>query len=306
MVNSTNNTVWVGQQINLTNMVLGSATNAAVTSYHWAIPGANNTTNDTAFYDYEPNATNSCYTNLFTPTNYTTNSSCNFYWSSAGSNQVVYCTNVIYGQTNVVSATFNVSRPSAWIFATNGSIYADTNYKASGYPYLHYGNFRAGGVPGIKFYETNSALPSGFIATNVWNQIIVSDTTKRVGSSTTTTNSFGYDGDYDWEYPYSTNTPTSDSPGTPLRSDLTSVSRNFTATMYLMWQAATNSVNGDKTVVVPLRKYTWQWSGTATNNAGTWGLFPGSTNASATDINVDVTNEPTWSTNAAHNYYPVP
>jgi len=43
MVNSTNNTVWVGQQINLTNMVLGSATNSAVTSYHWAIPGANNT-----------------------------------------------------------------------------------------------------------------------------------------------------------------------------------------------------------------------------------------------------------------------
>jgi len=307
MVNSSNNTVWVGQQINLTNMVLGSATNAAVTSYHWAIPGANNTTNDTAFYDYQPNAENSNYTNLFTPTNYLTNSHVNFYWSSGGSNQVVYCTNVIYGQTNVVSATFNVSRPTNCVVsATPGNV--GVGVTSRGVPILYDGLGPAKTLsPGISFNETMGALPPGFTATNVWNQIINQDAeTWTTGASSMSSNRFGYDGANDDEYPYDVGDTTRDSPRGPLPSTNTALTRAFRATMYFMWQPASSSVNGDKTVVVPLRSYQWNWQGTATNGAPSagWGLEIGTNYPGAT--NVDVTVEPQWSTNAFFNWNPYP
>ena len=102
-----------------------------------------------------------------------------------------------------------------------------------------------------------------------------------------------------------------DSPGSILQTNYTSVSRNFTATMYLMWQPnSTNAaVNGDSVVWVPLRSYQWNWSGTATNaspttNNGTgWGVATSSL-PSSTATNVDTTNEPTWSTNSANNWNP--
>lgn len=134
-VSADNNTVCVGQQICLTNVISGIPTNA-ITSYQWTIPGANNTTNDTAFYDYEPTAMNSNYTNLFTPTNYTTNSYCNFYWSAGGTNTVT-CTIVIYGQTNTASATFNVVRPFAEIMVTNGPTTIDEGNPSL--PFLRFG-----------------------------------------------------------------------------------------------------------------------------------------------------------------------
>jgi hypothetical protein len=287
MVNATNNTVCVGQQINLTNMILGSATNAAVTSYHWVIPGANNTTNDTAFYDYEPTVTSSNYTNLFTPTNYTTNSYCNFYWSSGGSNQVVYCTNVVYGQTNVVSAMFNVSSPQAKINATEGTI------GINGF-YLVFGTTNYGMI-----FSPTSSGPAGFAGTNQWVQVIQGQT-NIVTTPTNTVSSSGCD----TQFPYPKAPPgsagTVDSPDSILAGTYLTVHRDFNATMYLMWQPySTNAlVNGDNTVLVPLRAINWNWSGTATNNSG-WSLVPGSAVYPSNTNDFNVTSEPAWTNDGA-------
>ena len=86
---------------------------------------------------------------------------------------------------------------------------------------------------------------------------------------------------------------------------------DFAATMYETWQAnsAAPLVNGDRTIPVAVKSYSWGFSGTATNaspttNNGTgWGLQ--ATNIlDSPSTNVDVTNEPTWSINATNNFEP--
>jgi len=295
-INSTNNTVWVGQQVCLTDVVSGVPTNA-ITSYHWVIPGANKTTNDTAFYDYQPTAYNSNYTNLFTPTNYTTNSYCNFYWSSGASNQVVYCTNVIYGQTNVVSATFNVSRPTDIITTPQiGAITAGTNDPDfPGEARLAFGNVSSFSTVGILF--TNAAPSAASIGISRWVQLITSDVVTNMPSGVADISRDGCDGLPN--FPYNSGPQANDSPNGPLFSTNTSTSRYFNATMYLMWQPTNSLVlNGDKTVMVPLKGYPWHWSGTAVNTSGTW-TGPTSPQYPPTNAaNIDVTNEPTWTTNS--------
>jgi hypothetical protein len=303
-INSTNNTVVVGQQINLTNMISGVLTNA-ITSYQWHIPGANNTTNDPAFYDYQPSATNSCYTNLFTPTNYTTNSFIQFYWSSAGTNQVS-CTTVIYGKTSTVAATLNVLRPTSSLTASTTTTSLQTDNPRL--PRVIFADV-LGGTNGIIFTGTVSA-PAPFTGTNVWNQIVNNDV-EQVRSPLTSfqIQSSGYDGTKNNWYPYQEFVGANpvDSPGQGLFSFETNNTRQFTATMYLMWKADTNSVNGDKTVAVPLRSWQWNWGYTVTNAApstnGTsaWGIQASTNYPSYGLTNVDETNEPTWSTNEAFN-----
>ena len=303
MVNSTNNTVWVGQQINLTNYISTSIPASAITSYQWHIPGANNTANDTAFYDYKPNTTSSNYTNLFTPTNYTTNNYCNFYWSSGGSNQVVTCTEVIYGQTNTVTATFNVSRPTDIITTPQiATIKVDTGDSSySPQPALYFGDIVTGTIPGITF--TNAAPSASILGNNLWVQIINSAVITALPSTgSVPVFHSGVDSAKGFPYPsLNGGLDTQDSPdlSLPFPTSLTNVSYNFRATMYLMWQP--NSSHGDKTVMVPLKAYPWHWGGTAVNTSGTW-TGPESPSYPPTNAaNVDVTNEPVWTTSFGTN-----
>jgi len=301
---TTNNQVVVGQQMNMTNFISGGFATNAVTSYHWAIPGANNTTNDTAFYDYEPTAQNSNYTNLFTPTNYTTNNYCNYYWSSGGTNQVVSCTTIMYGQTNTVAATLNVERPVAGIATATGT----TTIFSYGSTHLVVFGDATTGINGMTFTETNS-VPSPFTGNFIWNQLVNTNSVVRTGLVPTSFSSFGYDGGDGNYYPYHyiTGSTAVDSPQTTLYSDDATSLRQFTATMYLMWKASTNSVNGDKTVAVPIRSWQWNWNSEATNSApstnGTsaWTLLYGTNYPSPGLANIDATNEPTWSTNEFYN-----
>jgi hypothetical protein len=315
-INSTNNVICVGQQINLTNIISGVPANA-ITSYQWAIPGANNTANDTAFYDYEPNATNSCYTNLFTPTNYTTNSYCNFYWSTGGSNQVVYCTNVIYGQTNVISAAFNVLKPEADISNIQGTISVDANFEdghgVATFPHLHFGRPHDTGdtnVPGMTFTHSSPAFP--FTGTYIWIQTLNGDSltfTAPGKSPLSIVSPPGVDAGRppNVTFPYDSDAEspggTQDSPGSPLFASDQTASRSFSATMYLMYRPFTNSLNGDKSVMVPVAAWPWNFSATATNSTPNtnrietgWYLLNSTPPTTIQDV---LTNtEPQWATNA--------
>ena len=322
-INSTNNTVCVGQQMNMTNIITGVPT-TAITYWKWSIPGANgSTTSDTAIYGYAPTAQNSNYTNLVTPTNYLTNSTgipfCNFYWTAPGTNQVS-CTTVIYGQTNTVTATLNVLGPNATESATHGTIAADMNFHIGStpvtIPFLHFGDTVT--TPGMTFSQTTTSPPPTatgftFAGTNAWVQVLTNTTVgvTPIGGTTVTKTTFGCDGGRGNNFPYpnasvGANTSTmEDSPGAPLTSANYSVSRNFNATTYVMWRC-TNAPNGDATILVPLKSYQWNWSGTATNGAPSagWGLDPSTTNyPDSPNTNIAATNEPTWATNAAYNYH---
>ena len=320
MINSTNNTVAIGQQVNLTNIISGVPTNS-ITYWKWIIPGANGSTNnDTAIYGYAPTAENSNYTNLVTPTNYLTNSSgipfCNFYFTAPGTNQVS-CQTVIYGQTNTVSATLYVFGPTATESATHGTIAADTNFHIGStpvtIPFLHFGDTLT--VPGMTLSQTTASPPPTaagltFSGTNAWVQVLTNTSYGyTAGGTTVTKTTFGCDGGRGNNFPYpnasvGANTSTmEDSPGAPLNATNSSVFRNFNATTYVMWQC-TNAPNGDATILVPLKSYQWNWGGTATNGAPSagWGL-ESSNYPSSTATNIAATNEPTWSTNAAYNYH---
>jgi hypothetical protein len=312
-ITGTNANVWVGQQICLTNSISGVPTNA-ITSYLWHIPGVTGSTNDSAIYDYEPNQLNSNYTNLVTPTNYTTNSYIKFYYCGDATNLPVSCTQVIYGQTNTITATLNVQRPNAVISTDHGIIAVDagsywtiqsgTNYVIDPSTALHFGSVLTGATPGMKFGVNASVFPTGSNnSTNiVWNQVVNSDLSviSTATSALTSTNSGGYDsGGEPGDYPYDYGNEADDSPGRAgLQTNYTSCTRSFTATMYLMWQPSTTMVGGDKTVPVALRCWPWHWSATATNGAPSagWGL-ENSTYPSTTS-DVDVTVPPIW-TNAA-------
>jgi hypothetical protein len=304
-ITGTNANVWVGQQISLTNMVMGSPTNSIVTSYQWHIPGVTGSTNDPAFYDYEPNQLNSNYTNLVTPTNYTTNSYINFYYCGDATNLLVSCTQVIYGQTNTITATLNVQRPNAFITALHGIIAVDAGNWSSGdsSTALHFGSALPGATPGMKVGVNASVFPAGSNGMNnlIWNQLINSNYTRLTTATGTLilTNSGGYDclRPPNDSYPYPSNgNEVDDSPGRAgLQTNYSSCTKSFSATMYFMWQPSTNMVGGDKTVVVALRCWPWQWSATATNGApgAGWGL-ESSNYPSVTVPDVDVTNPPIW------------
>jgi hypothetical protein len=53
---------------------------------------------------------------------------------------------------------------------------------------------------------------------------------------------------------------------------------------------------------VPLRAVNWSWSGSATNNAGTWTLESGSTH-SVNPSSFDTTTYPQWNSNVTNFLY---
>jgi hypothetical protein len=303
------NAVWVGQQINLTNMVLGSATNATVTSYQWGIPGA-------AFKSYAP-LTNSPYTCNYTTNNLSdyTNNFMSYYWSDGATNRIVTCTNVIDGQTCVATATLDVNRPGAGIIAKNeGPIAVDNNFFENAYStYFHDGGQTNPPPtrPGMLFYETNSLSPAN-TGTFGWVQMITSDSIDLVVTESGTSLPAGVtNSGLDTTFPYGSGPATNanDSPNeglVPVGSGETEQNtRSFVATMYLIWQPTTNMVGSDNVAWVPLRGINWNWYGYATNNGSGWGLA-NSTNSSVSLTNdydpltqSTFTNEVRWTNNAS-------
>jgi hypothetical protein len=267
---------------------------------------ADRTPNDTAFYGYAPDANNSNYQNLFTPTDYTKNNYCNFYWSRAAGPQVVKCTATVYGQAVTTYAILNLLRPTnVNLAASNQSplqvstLYASayaSQVPISGDPYLCYGLNRSSQY-GIYFTPTGSS-PSGSAGTNEWIQTINTTYVNRITSSgshphtTSGLDTYYPDADFDQTG------AAYDSPAGALVTDDMSATRSGTFTTYWMWKpyADDPALNGDNTIWVPLRSYQWSFNESCTNapptpdNSTGWAISASSTNSPAP--NIDATNEP--------------
>lgn len=172
----------------------------------------------------------------------------------------------------VATATFGVAGVSSPAINIGNELLANIDdltgcAAASGGPTLVYGNLQgpaaacgvATGTPGLTFYPFGTPPGAGnFLFAQIVNSDSVIDS--RVGATTTCTGVSGVDGQYTYQgqiNPLST----SDSPETPLPSTYTTVTRNFTATMYLLWQSTTKT----DSIPVPLGYIPWAFNGTATN-----------------------------------------
>jgi len=116
---------------------------------------------------------------------------------------------------------------------------------------------------------TTSTPPGSFF----FVQLITGDTVtySRTGATLncTATNTPGLDADY--PYQGKTGLSVTDAPTTALPSTYTTASRNFAATMYLMWQSNTSG-----SIPVPIGSVGWSFSGSTTQSNETWGTPSGS------------------------------
>jgi hypothetical protein len=265
--------VVVGQQVALTyTVVLPSG--VTVLSQSWSVPGTtvggfNHTTaNGSSF----PAAFNQASTT--------------YYWTVPASSQTVTLTLNLSNQNHASAKTiFNISGVTApTMTVTNyGKFTVDnlTGCDASGGgPSLVYGNVAGptGGCPGkttgtagITFKAVGTPPASG--GTFSFVQLVTTDT--RSYTSNVGTINCGHIPGLDLTYPYSGVDPTTglatDAPESPLPSIYIKSTRNFGATMYLMWTSSTAN-----SIAVPLGYQQWQASATVTGSAGVWATPTGS------------------------------
>jgi hypothetical protein len=272
-------TVVVGQQI----ILCGSYALPSGVPQHffsWSIPGS--TANPpTAIANFTASAAGSTVTSVTV-----TQQSTTIHFVSAG-NSIVVAFTLGFGNAQSLTAqtTYTVNAPSpaspTVTLPAGGRFYIDTltgcTGKPSG-PYLIFGNI-SGPVPGcagtytgaagIAFSPPTTTTPAGTFS---FVQLVNSDTVKYNALTCTATNTPGLDA----AYPYQNKTGqlVNDAPFSPLPATYSTSSRNFAATMYLLWQSSTAG-----SIPVPIGSVNWSALGSTTQSNGVWGTPTGSGSA---------------------------
>jgi hypothetical protein len=281
-INATTQNVVVGQQIALTTITPATtAYDGPTLTPTWTVGGTN-------IGGYPASTSGASVTpTTLNQTSLTT------YWPYAGTNIPVtyyYCAN-IQGANPVLQCSLPATANFDVIGPTGGSISftpfapavtianlttcTDPSGTYPGGPYMIYATGVTGQacpgqsnktVDGISFnFPTGYTNDSNGIYSLV--QLINSDTITGEAVSS-------YGTGLDTEYPYGW-PPSGDSPKVYLQSTATSVTRTFSANMFLMWQSTTAN-----SIPVPLGYQTWGFSGTATcsSNCGTASNWTATTN----------------------------
>lgn len=286
LIYSTNDTVCVGQQINLTNLVSGIPA-SAITGYHWNIPG-------NTFKNYATNSAGQ-FTGVLTTlqTNDLVKPGISFYWIDGATNRVVSCTATIYGHTNTATASLNIEAPTVSIDTsdTDGVAAVDQNYMGPSGPTeanniaVHFGD---GALTGVKFVANVTPPPDFSTAHYTWIQL----TTLSMSASSGGTNySFGpVINALDSSAPYGPpDILFADSPGQnniPQGESYSFDTDNFVT--YLLWLP-----NLPNAQYVPVKSVAWGWTGKATYVSGT--NWTGSNLTGPGSLTVSTaTNHPTW------------
>ncbi len=205
------------------------------------------------------------------------NPSANVYWVYAGNNQVQYsyCTTTGFCSPTA-TATFDVSGVGSPNITIQNEVVANVNDLTgcsggpAGGPELVYGNLSGpdpacgnpSGTAGMTFLPQGSWPGAG---TYFFAQVINSDQSSNgynaSGKTYSCTDGGGIDGQYPYQGAYN---PTSrnDAPTLPLPYN-PNASRNFNATMYLMWQSSTAN-----SIAIPVGSVPWTFNATATCSSG--------------------------------------
>jgi hypothetical protein len=293
--------VVVGQQMNLTTLVQPS--NATVANSQWTVPGGDSD----RIANYAPSSSSAAPPTTLTSFN---NSSVLFYWISTGNGRTVQYTANVNGKSVQAQVTFNVSAPSPatpTVSLPTGGQLSINNFTGcannSGGPFLVFGNLDptspapgcAGtttGYPGIIFTPPTTSTPPGSF---LFVQLVTGDQityTYPSGSPSplncTATNTPGLDGTY--PYPYNNVHTATDAPQSSLPSIYASSTRNFAATMYLMWQSNTSG-----SIPVPMGSTDWSFSGSTTQSNGIWSTPSGSGSNQSFVAASGISSFPHWS-----------
>jgi hypothetical protein len=276
-ITDTSQTVIVGERLNLS--VVLDVPVAPITNFSWSIPG-----NIVSNYIADLNHAKVYYVSNFTSSTIT------FCWRDSGTNLTVQCSIIVKGEALVAKAKFNVIRPSAdFTGFTNGIVEVDTNH-VQGLT-LHFGRATLANY-GMRFVYANTNLngwQGGAIFSGVQVGTLEAKHNLPNGKSYLWTGS-GCDTDYPAKTFGFAPDFFDDSPHEAVSGSV-KVWRTDTFQTYLLFQPDTPA-----SIVVPLKKVEWNWSGIATNVSGGWVLLKG-TNA-ITLNNASVTSHPEWITNA--------
>lgn len=219
-----------------------------------------------------------------------TNDTLNYYWFVSGQGIQISATATVFGTEVTKYAFFNVAGPSekepTVTLPTNGQINIKTLGPCSGGtpgPAMVFGSIsgpNAGctysGLAGIDFTPPGATGPAGNF---FFVQLVTGDTViySRTGATLTCTgtNTPGLDADYPYQNKF--NQLVNDAPFSFLPGTYTTSSRDFSATMYLMWQS-----NNPGSIPVPMGSVAWGFSGSTSQpqaNSGNWSAPSGSGSA---------------------------
>jgi hypothetical protein len=286
---STQNVV-VGERINLS--LETNPEGETPTSIQWSI-GGNRLAN------YVASNTSGAVTllqNLTSPT-------LTYYWVISGQQIEVSLTATIFGTSVTKYAYFNVVAPnpaeSSVTLPTGGQLNVRNLGDCAGStpgPNMVFGDI-SGPFPGCTYHgqagitfapPTTTSPPGNFF----FVQLVTGDAIvyNRTGGqmNCTATNTPGLDG----RYPYqgATAQTVTDAPFHPLLSPYATSTRNFAATMYLMWQSNTAG-----SIPVPMGSVGWGFSGLSTKLAdGSWTITSGSGSAQPFAAASGINSVPQW------------
>jgi hypothetical protein len=290
----------VGAQINLSLQVLPAGTSAS--NIQWSVPG-------TPAASYVANSSTGTVTSLSNSN--LQSSSLTFYWYDGVNGRVVSVSGTVNGAAFSRGATFNITAPSPATpgigLPTQGHLNINNIGDCAGNPSaptMVFGNI-SGPVPGTNcVYRgdagiifspptigTTSTPPGSFFFVQLVTGDHVTYTYPSGGPpplNCTATNTPGLDGNY--PYQGVTGQPVPDAPGTPLPSIYSTVSRDFAATMYLMWQSNTSG-----SIPVPMGSNAWSFSGSTTQSNGTWSTPTGSGSYQSFVAASGIISFPQWS-----------
>lgn len=271
----------VGERFNLTADILPSGITPS--SRNWTIPEKK----IKQFEVIAPTTTTNGTGQVINLTNSDlTSANVSYIWVDGGNGRQVDHTVEINGHSITGKATFNVIRPEADVIVSSTAQTAADS--ATGNYEIHLGVVGTA-TPGIKFVRNSLAVPSPFIGSTRWVQVIDSFNFSSVDAQTSNPIQYSGVSGLDEKYPYDTRVNTEDSPGLELASLKTSMTFDTTWTMYLMFRPS-----GADSEWVPLRKVTWRWAFSATEINGVWQATPTAEPRNQTLSVADITNYPTW------------
>jgi hypothetical protein len=281
-ISSSNNTLIVGEQINL-KAVIDVTNLASQATYQWVLP------NDAISY-YDENATSNPVKRL--DSNQLSSNAITFYLTASNSAAPITCNVTINGSQFALSNSLNVVKPNVNLSATinsnpNAGVHVDQVY---GFYALRFGYFLNPYLYGIRFDRSHIIEPVGFETADLcYTQIIQSSIEN---NNTVISNSL------DNRFIYAAISYAADSPRTPLNvstTDIFNPTRSpFTANdnflMYVMYKPKLPN-----SCYVPLVNVSWSWGGTAEANLlhSSWTLKSSHSSTSGTGIETD--SPPNWS-----------
>ena len=249
-ISSSNNTLIVGEQINL-KAVIDDTNLASQATYQWVLP------NDAISY-YDENAASNPVKRL--DSNQLSSNAITFYLTASNSAAPITCNVTINGSQYALTNNLIVLKPTASLSAVINTPVVVQKLKDSFVIGIGMLLDATEGIsviePGIRFSGNRCTVPAGFTGSSCFSQVIDEAYISSQGIFVLNSldDSFGFQ--------YESSSETEDSPHQDLLGNTQSVNVYNNFTMYIMFKP-----NLPNSCYAPIQAVSWGWSGTANYNS---------------------------------------